>query len=210
MAVKETSLYGPSSIRLGVESIKLHENFRTEESAGGKLKYDYNVGLLITAGDISFSLHVLPVCLPETAKFDFKDKKGMIVGWGVDKDFQVAKRLQQLEVPTYNFLECFYRNRVYFGGHVSKRNFCAGYRKDKGICSGKQRPLYLLNLKILFFAGDSGGGLFIKMKKRFFIYGLSSFSNCICVEETQTCEIFDEGIFVNVAPYVQWIHNNMF
>lgn len=49
----------------------------------------------------------------------------------------------------------------------------------------------------------------MKTGKKFQVYGLSSFSNCKCVVETQKCEIFDEGVFVNLASYIQWIHNNM-
>lgn len=78
-----------------------------------------------------------------------------------------------------------------FSGHASRRNFCAGFEKDKGICTG-----------------DSGGGLYIKLDQKYFLYGLSSFSNCKC--DAGRCEILSEGIFVNVADYVQWIHNNMY
>lgn len=193
VALKETTLFGSSSKKLDVSKVKLHENFRTEENQGSNVKFDYNVGLLMTELPIQYSLHASPVCLPESIKFDFKDKKGVVVGWGLDKNHQLSRTLQQLEVPTFPFLDCFYRNRDFFGGYASKRNFCAGFRKDKGICSG-----------------DAGGGLFIKNGNRWVVYGLSSFSNCKCVKETQTCQIFDEGIFVNMPAYVQWIHNNKF
>lgn len=193
VAVKESTLYGPSSGRFAVEQVKLHEKFNAEETTENNLKYDYNVGLLITQTEIIFSLHVNAICLPENENFNFKGKTGVVVGWGLDEDNQLSQTLKQLEVPTYQFLECFYRNREFFSGHASKRNFCAGYRKDKGICSG-----------------DSGGGLFIKIDEKYYLYGLSSFSNCKCDKIAQSCEIFDEGVFVNVAAYIQWIQNNKF
>lgn len=192
VAVKQTTLYSPSSKHFAVKQVKLHEKFGVEESTENQFKHDYNVGLLITEADIPFSLHLNAICLPDSDKFVFKGKQGVVVGWGYDKDHQLSSKLQQLDVPTFQYLDCFYRNREFFGGHSSKRNFCAGY-KEKGICSG-----------------DSGGGLYIKTGNKFILYGLSSFANCKCVKETMKCEIFDEGIFVNTAAYIQWIHNNMF
>lgn len=175
-----------------VMTVKLHEQFRSTDTCGN-LKFDYNIGLLTTENEISYSLHVHSICLPQSDKFDFKGKKGFVVGWGFDQNYKLSQTLQQLEVPTFPFLECFFRSRSFFSGHASKRNFCAGYKREKGICSG-----------------DSGGGLFIKDGNKFTLFGLSSFSNCKCVEETKTCQLFDEGIFVNIAAYLQWIHNHMF
>lgn len=97
IAVKETMLYGASSRKLNVKKVKVHENFTMEETSGNILKYDYNVALLITELDIPFSLQVNAICLPESDKFNFKDKKGFVVGWGYDKNHQLSTKLQQLE-----------------------------------------------------------------------------------------------------------------
>lgn len=122
--------------------MKLHENFNQYDNAENSLKFDYNVGLLILDTDIMFSLHVSPICLPETSKFDFSGKMGVVVGWGLDKNHQLSQKLQQLDVPTYQYMKCFYRNREVFSGHSSKRNFCAGYTdmsNQKGICAGDKK-----------------------------------------------------------------------
>lgn len=148
---------------------------------------------MVTESEISYSLHVRSICLPPSNMFNFKNKNGIVVGWGYNEDHQLSQTLQQLEVPTFQYLECFFKNREFFSGHSSQRNFCAGFRKDKGIC-----------------AGDSGGGLFIEIGERYFVYGLSSSSNCKCVAETLKCELFDEGVFIKIPAYLQWIHNNMF
>lgn len=193
VAVKENRLFGSSAERFNVNQVKLHESFKQHDNIENSLKFDYNVGLLILDKDIKFSLHVSPICLPETSKFDFSDRMGVVVGWGFDKDYQLSQKLQQLDVPTFQYLKCFYRNRDFFSGHSSKRNFCAGYTEHKGICSG-----------------DSGGGLFIKINRKYVLFGLSSFANCQCSEEMQKCEIYDEGIFINLPSYLQWIHNNYY
>ena len=190
MAIKLTNLFDPSSIRIKVHSLKIHEKFKLDDNS----QNDFNIGLLITDEEIQFSLHVHPACLPASDNFDFNGKGGVAIGWGFNENYQLSSNLQQLQVPTYPLIECFFRsNRKFFSGHATKRSFCAGFQSNKGIC-----------------AGDSGGGLFIKIQNKFFLYGLSSFSNCKCVKETGKCELFDEGIFVNVAAYLQWIQNNMY
>lgn len=189
-SVKSTNLFDPSNERINVQSVKVHENFRLVEFG----QNDYNIGLVITQQKIPFSLHVHPVCLPRSENFEFSGKVGVVLGWGFNENYQLSTKLQQLTVPTYPLIDCFFRsNRKFFSGHATTRSFCAGFKHNNGICNG-----------------DSGGGLFIKIEGKYYIYGLSSFSNCKCVKETAKCELFDEGIFVNVAAYLKWIQNNMF
>jgi hypothetical protein len=97
IAVKETTLYGASSRKINVQQIKIHENFTQDDRSVNQLKYDFNVGILITDSAIPFSLHVNAICLPESEKFNFKDKQGVVVGWGFNKDHELSQRLQQLE-----------------------------------------------------------------------------------------------------------------
>jgi hypothetical protein len=139
VAIKETEIYGDSSTKIAITEIKLHENFMDEKN---KFQMDYNVGLLISETDIPFSLHVRPICLPQSDEFDFDGKLGTIVGWGFDENFQQLDRLHQIEVPTNKLLSqtCFFQNRAFFRGHSSIRNFCAGFN-DRGICTGKKTLL---------------------------------------------------------------------
>jgi hypothetical protein len=97
IAVKETTLYGASSRKINVQQIKIHENFTQDDRSVNQFKYDFNVGILITDSAIPFSLHVNAICLPESEKFNFKDKQGVVVGWGFNKDHELSQRLQQLE-----------------------------------------------------------------------------------------------------------------
>lgn len=112
-----------------------------------------------------------------------------IVGWGYNEKSELTFDLKQLEVPTYEFMECFYNDRKFFGGYSSVRNFCAGHEKNLGICTG-----------------DTGGGLFIKQNERFYIFGISSVANCYC---TTSCKITGEAIFGNVPAYLKWIQTHM-
>lgn len=136
VAVRETQLFSQSANRLNVIEVKLHESFKPLDTDKTSLKFDYNVGILILAKEIEFSLHVSPICLPSNNKFDFRGKTGFVVGWGMNDRHQLSEKLHQLEVATYPFIQCFYKNREFFGGYSSNRNFCAGYA-DRGICSGK-------------------------------------------------------------------------
>lgn len=83
-------------------------------------------------------------------------------------------------------------NRTMYSGFSSQRNFCAGFRRDKGICTG-----------------DSGGGLYIEEDSKYYIYGLASYANCECIKEENRCRIHGEGFFVNIVEFLQWIQNNM-
>lgn len=194
VSVRETSLFSASGKKLAVKEIKVHENFTSDvddSSTKNKLKLDFNIAVLILTKDINFSPNINAACMPNSINYDFKGKKGFAVGWGLKDDNQLSTKLKQLEVPTFTYLDCFYRNRNLFSGFSSKRNFCAGFKNGNGLCFG-----------------DAGGGLFIKNGKRFFLYGLSSFSNCHC--EQGKCSTTDESIFANVPAYLQWIHNNMY
>lgn len=191
VAVRETSLFSASGKRLPVKEIKIHDNFADNIDAKNKLKFDFNIGVLILTKDIKFTPQVNSICLPSTTSFEFKEKRGFVVGWGYDESAQLSAKLKQLEVPTFPYLECFYRNRQLFSGFSSKRNFCAGFKDGKGLCFG-----------------DAGGGLFIKSGKRYSLVGMSSFSNCHC--DAGTCKTHDEAIFSSIPANLQWIHNNMY
>jgi secreted trypsin-like serine protease len=84
-------------------------------------------------------------------------------------------------------------NRTIYSGFSARRNFCAGYKRHRGICTG-----------------DSGGGLYIKEDVHYTLYGLASFANCECVKEENRCTIYGEGFFVNLVAFLKWIQNNMY
>jgi hypothetical protein len=193
VTVRETSLFSLAAKKLAIKEIKIHENFTTDESIKNKLRYDFNVALLITTKDIQFTPQVYSICLPNSFNYDFRNRKGFVVGWGMNENYQMSENLKQLEIQTFPFLECFYRNRNFFSGFSSKRHFCGGFKNDKGICFG-----------------DAGGGFYIKNDKKFSLYGLSGFSNCNCNQTSMTCQSRDEGIFINIVSYLQWIYNNKY
>lgn len=111
IAVKEMTIYGSASSRLSIEKVKLHENFRSDETDGNNLKYDFNVGIMITQKEIPFSLHVSPICLPLSDKFDFKGKHGVVVGWGYNSDYELSQRLHEIDVVSCNVY--FFNNITY-------------------------------------------------------------------------------------------------
>lgn len=84
-------------------------------------------------------------------------------------------------------------NRTIYSGFSAKHNFCAGYKRHRGICTG-----------------DSGGGLYIKDESQYTLYGLASYANCECVKEENRCTIYGEGFFVNLVSFLKWIQNNMY
>ncbi|CAG9806316.1 unnamed protein product [Chironomus riparius] len=204
VAVGETILFDSSGTRqvFKVNEIKFHENYTKEYVQGSfnsarSYKDDYNVALIILHEDIRYSLHVVPICLPTSDEYDYDGKVGKVVGWGFSEvgDLKISQHLQDLTVPTNNFLTCMFRafNRTIYSGFSASRNFCAGYKRHRGICTG-----------------DSGGGLYIKEDSQYTLYGLASFANCECVKEENRCTIYGEGFFVNLVKVLKWIQNNMY
>lgn len=88
IAVGETILFDSSGTRqmYKVNKIKFHENYTKEYSQGSfnkgdSFKDDYNLVLILLDKDIQYSLHVAPICLPNTDEYDYDGKVGKVVGW---------------------------------------------------------------------------------------------------------------------------------
>ncbi|KAG5670766.1 hypothetical protein PVAND_001007 [Polypedilum vanderplanki] len=205
VGVGETILYDSSAANrqiLEVDEMKLHEMYKIKLSTDDDDGYkdDYNVALLILKNEIKYSLHVQPICLPsytDDEEFDYDNQIGKVVGWGFTEDngFEISRNLQDLTVSTNNFLTCMFRavNRTLFLGFSASRNFCAGFQNNRGICTG-----------------DAGGGLYMEVDSKFHIFGLAYHANCECNKKTNKCRVFNEGIFVNLIEFMQWIHNNIY
>jgi secreted trypsin-like serine protease len=89
------------------------------------------------------------------------------------------------------FYECFDSNRDIFVKVLTQNNFCAGYRNGTTLCNG-----------------DSGGGLYVKYKNRWFLTGIVSFS--LLRENGQPfCSKTNYGILVNVPKFSPWLRNNL-
>jgi secreted trypsin-like serine protease len=83
VGVGETVLFDASGARQNhrVERVKFHENFLKDGRMKDGLKDDFNVAILLLNEDIMYSLHVRPICLPESDEYDYDDRIGKVVGW---------------------------------------------------------------------------------------------------------------------------------
>lgn len=92
-----------------------------------------------------------------------------------------------------NIIDCFYRDRGFYGTFNFNNTFCAGNSKGEGIC-----------------VADSGNGFFKKeLNNQYYLYGIASVAP-IEYEINSYCKIKDSAIFIFVPSYIDWIQNNWF
>lgn len=59
---------------------------------------------------------------------DVVGKLGTVIGYGITETDQLSPILRQALMPVVDSLTCLETNRDVFGAHLSKKNFCAGFR----------------------------------------------------------------------------------
>lgn len=71
----------------------------------------------------------------------------------------------------------------------SLRTFCAGNKKNSGVCKG-----------------DSGGGLFVKIDEIFFLKGIVSTALVDFVNDFK-CDIVNNAVYTDIHQFTDWIAN---
>lgn len=157
--------------------------------------FDYNddIALLKLSTVVTPTRFIQPCCLwpAETENIDYVvNKKGYVVGWGLQEDDELADTLTEATMPIIDPLECLNSNRDFFGSVLSNYNYCAGYKNGTSVCNG-----------------DSGGGMFLKEGGVWFLRGLVSFS--AVREDRNVCNPLEYVIFTDVAKYLPWIQEHL-
>ena len=161
-----------------VEKIILHENYN-------RTNLQNDVALMKLKHPILFNAHVSPICLPD---FDFPTGTTCYVtGWGLLGRFlSPAKILQEASVPLLDRGICrqhFNRNNI----KVTSDMRCAGkIGESQGTCSG-----------------DSGGPLTCERDGRWYLVGITSWSNHGCVDQG------DPAVFADALYFRKWIEDVM-
>lgn len=60
--------------------------------------------------------------------------------------------------------------------------------------------------KCFFIAGDSGGGIFIKHKRRWYLRGITSVS---FMDHNGECDVRNDAVFTNVLKFSKWINDKI-
>ncbi|XP_035906488.1 pikachurin-like [Anopheles stephensi] len=155
--------------------------------------HKHDVALLRLNGTVSFTNYVQPVCLDltETIWVEYlADVIGTVVGWGITEKNRISDQLLQAELPIVRYTDCVESNPELYGRLIYSGMYCAGILNGTSPCNG-----------------DSGGGMYIKRDKRWFLRGVVSFS--AIREGTNYCDSFSYVVFMNVPYYAKWIEQEV-
>uniref|UniRef100_A0A8D0LB74 Neurotrypsin n=1 Tax=Sphenodon punctatus TaxID=8508 RepID=A0A8D0LB74_SPHPU len=162
---------------LPVERIVLHRNYQSSSN-------DNDIALVRMWGRdghcLSFSHHVLPVCLPGRKKYAIDRQACIISGWG-DTGKSYSRTLLQGVVPLLPKEVC----KARYGGKFTTRMVCAG-----NLSEGK---------RVDSCQGDSGGPLMCQSANgRWLILGITSWGYGCGRKDSP-------GVYTKVSKFVPWI-----
>lgn len=150
-----------------------------------------DIALLKLERLIEFTKFVQPICLTEELGTFGEETVGIVPGWGKDEHHQLSNDLLKAPLLITNHFECRQSNRDFFPNYLNENNFCAGYRNGTNVCQG-----------------DSGGGLTMKGKQKWFLRGLVSLGKALSGHENR-CDITEFIILTDVVKFYSWIVNKL-
>ena len=166
--------------------IIIHEEYENEV-------HKNDIAIVTTRSRVKYSSYIQPSCIWNDDIEALANRKKLAVapGFGVTENDKLSSTLKAANLPIIGFYECFDSNRDIFFKVLTTDNFCAGYRNGTTLCNG-----------------DSGGGIYIKYKNRWFLTGIVSFS--VLRENGQPfCSKNNYGVLVNVPKFSSWLRDNL-
>ncbi|XP_070492215.1 serine protease gd-like [Chironomus tepperi] len=169
----------------GALAFKVHPDWTPSDQ-----KYDSDLALIQMDKPVKYSKFIRPICLwsgpPEITKV--VGQVGIVAGWGKNDDGKLNTDFpKKVNVPIVSDGTCLRAHEAFV--HItSDRTFCAGGRNGEGPCQG-----------------DSGGGLVLKVGKKWFIRGIVSAS----LRDGLSCDVNSYAIFTDIAAFVPWIQSEM-
>ena len=166
--------------------IVIHENYEHDV-------HKNDIAIVTTRSKIKFSPYIQPSCIwnDDIETLASHKKLAVAPGFGITEKDELSNTLRAANLPIIGFYECFDSNREIFFKVLTRDNFCAGYRNGTTLCNG-----------------DSGGGMYVKYKGRWFLTGVVSFS--VLRENGQPfCSKNNYGVLVNVQKFSLWLRNHL-
>lgn len=156
------------------DEIILHPNWNAKEPS----RYNDDIAIIKMTESVIFSEFIRPICITnEMLNFG----KGKVVGWGASRNFGEFENISRIvELPIIKLDRCLLENYL-LAPIAWKDSFCAGI-VGAGVCSG-----------------DSGSGLFIEKRGKYFLKGFVSSTI------TVPCSEINMTIFTEVSNYYNFI-----
>ncbi|XP_037913354.1 serine protease SSP1-like isoform X2 [Hermetia illucens] len=173
-----------------IQEFRVYKVIRHEDYSPSNLKND--IAIIKLGTEVAFNEYIQPACLWDKSSIDLSaivNKEGYVVGFGFNEEELLSNVLSQAILPVVSFSTCLESNRAYFGDVLTDKNFCAGYRNGTSVCNG-----------------DSGGGMFFKIKDIYRLRGIVSQS--VARDDKKLCDPKHYAVFTDCAQYLDWIESN--
>lgn len=166
------------SVPVYPSDIKIHPDWNQYTD-----RYDADIAIVVIENPVQLTQFIFPACLWNEIQ-EPSEQHGYIVGWGKSEigTQQFESKPRQVKVKMIENEVCLLDNPK-FATISSNRTFCAG-GEGAGPCTG-----------------DSGGGYFIKVERKWFLRGVVSAS----FVENGFCDVNSYAVFTNTILYKQWI-----
>ena len=166
-------------ISVNVNDINIHSDWDVNSDS-----YDADIAVLELAEEVTFNKFVRPICVPDVESGVAGSSIGTVTGFGKTEVGVISNVAKKLEIPIYNFKNC----TKYSSDHrslVSHRTFCGGTADGRGVCDG-----------------DSGGGVYVKHNRAYYLRGLVSSS---LMNVDLECDVDRVAVFTDVPKFYGWI-----
>ncbi|XP_049882740.1 serine protease 27 [Pectinophora gossypiella] len=178
----DTTAGADTARKLGVVQKILHPLFQFRMTQPDR----YDIALLKLSRPVSYTSHILPICLPEY-DLDLRGKSGVIAGWGktdTSNGHTGTNLLRSATVPILSTEQCIkWHQSKQISVEIHSEMICAGHS------DGHQDACL----------GDSGGPLIVLDGGRYYLAGITS-AGFGCGVDHQP------GIYHNVKLTAPWIH----
>uniref|UniRef100_A0A182JAW7 Uncharacterized protein n=1 Tax=Anopheles atroparvus TaxID=41427 RepID=A0A182JAW7_ANOAO len=149
----------------------------------------HDVALLTLRTVVEFGEFVQPICLPSAGTH--APGSGIVAGWGLTEDDELARTLRASAMPVVGFLGCLGSDPELFGQVLYDGMFCAGWQNGTNVCNG-----------------DSGGAFVATVNGSWTAFGIVSFTGLreeASAGQPFRCDTRSLAGFVSVSKYRPWI-----
>lgn len=146
--------------------------------------YDADIAVLELEREVVFNKFIQPICIPDIDSNVGKFTRGIAVGFGINEHDTISDVANKLKIPIYNYENCTEHSEDH-ASLISPRTFCGGPANKSGVCSG-----------------DSGSGVYVVYKRKYYLRGIVSSA---LPNEVNECDVERVAVFTDVPNFYGWI-----
>ena len=143
--------------------------------------FDADIAVLELVREVGYNKFIRPICIPDINSEVGKFSRGIAVGFGITENDTISDIANKLKIPIYDHEKCSEDHQPL----ISDRTFCGGSADGSGVCNG-----------------DSGSGVYVIYKRKYYLRGIVSSS---LPNEVNECDVNREAVFTDVPKFYGWI-----